>query len=89
MNVYLWPGYDLLSSNEQTLLRHLSVFVDGWTLDAAEAMLAETTRRWPQDPGNDLLVDTVGVVTHQSLPRELEENALVGRLAHRTETPYF
>lgn len=25
-------------------------------LDAAEAMLAETTRRWPQDPGNDLLV---------------------------------
>jgi len=34
-------SYDLLSSNEQTLLRHLSVFVDGWTLDAAEAICSE------------------------------------------------
>ncbi len=31
-------SYDLLSSTEQALLRRLSVFVDGWTLDAAEAV---------------------------------------------------
>lgn len=31
-------SYDLLAPNEQTLLRRLAVFVDGWTLDAAEAI---------------------------------------------------
>jgi predicted ATPase/class 3 adenylate cyclase len=31
-------SYDLLSSEEQRLFRHLAVFVDGWNLDAAEAI---------------------------------------------------
>ncbi len=31
-------SYDLLSSNDQALLRRLSVFVGGWTLEAAEAV---------------------------------------------------
>ena len=31
-------GYDLLSEKERTLLRRLSVFVGGWTLEAAEAV---------------------------------------------------
>jgi predicted ATPase len=31
-------SYNLLSDEEKTLLRHLSVFVGGWTLDAAEAV---------------------------------------------------
>jgi predicted ATPase/DNA-binding XRE family transcriptional regulator len=31
-------GYDLLDPPEQTLFRRLSVFVGGWTLDAAEAV---------------------------------------------------
>ncbi len=31
-------SYDLLTPTEQTLLRRLSVFVDGWTLDTAEAI---------------------------------------------------
>ncbi len=31
-------SYDLLSSEEQTLLRQLSVFAGGWTFDAAEAV---------------------------------------------------
>ena len=31
-------SYDLLSSEEQRLFRHLAVFVDGWDLDAAEAI---------------------------------------------------
>src|SRR5947199_9756772 len=31
-------SYDLLSPEEQKLFRHLAVFVDGWSLEAAEAM---------------------------------------------------
>lgn len=33
-------SYDLLSESERTLLRRLSVFVDGWTYEAAEAVCA-------------------------------------------------
>lgn len=36
----MW-SYDLLSPAEQALLRRLSVFVDGWTLDAAERVCAD------------------------------------------------
>ena len=39
-------SYDLLSSEEQALFRRLAVFVDGCTLDAAEAVCAP-----PVDPG--------------------------------------
>src|SRR2546430_219436 len=31
-------SYDLLSTEEQKLFRHLAVFVDGWSLEAAEAI---------------------------------------------------
>ena len=34
-------SYDLLSAEEQTLLRRLSVFAGGWTLEAAEAVCAD------------------------------------------------
>jgi class 3 adenylate cyclase len=34
-------SYDLLSPEEQTLLRRLSVFAGGWTLEAAEAVCAD------------------------------------------------
>ena len=34
-------SYDLLSDQEQTLLRRLSVFAGSWTLEAAEAVCAE------------------------------------------------
>ena len=34
-------SYDLLSTEEQTLLRRLSVFAGGWTLEAAEAVCAD------------------------------------------------
>jgi predicted ATPase/DNA-binding XRE family transcriptional regulator len=35
-------SYDLLSPTEQTLFQHLSVFVNGWTLEAAESIAADT-----------------------------------------------
>jgi non-specific serine/threonine protein kinase len=34
-------SYDLLSEEEQVLLRRLSVFAGGWTLEAAEAVCAD------------------------------------------------
>ncbi|MBV9357985.1 MAG: helix-turn-helix domain-containing protein, partial [Chloroflexi bacterium] len=34
-------SYDLLGAAEQTLLRRLAIFVDGWTLDAAVAVCAD------------------------------------------------
>ena len=34
-------SYDLLSEPERTLLRRLSVFAGGWTLEAAEAICGE------------------------------------------------
>jgi non-specific serine/threonine protein kinase len=36
-NTIAW-SYDLLSEDEQRLFRHLSVFVGGWSLEAAEAL---------------------------------------------------
>ena len=35
-------SYDLLASNERMLLDRISVFVGGWTLDATEAICADT-----------------------------------------------
>src|SRR5579884_1602142 len=41
-------SYELLSEAERTLLRRLSVFVGGWTLEAAEAICADSS---PSTPG--------------------------------------
>jgi predicted ATPase/class 3 adenylate cyclase len=39
-------SYDLLSERERALLRCLSVFAGGWTLEAAEAVCAEGVEEW-------------------------------------------
>jgi predicted ATPase/class 3 adenylate cyclase len=63
-------SYDLLSSDEQTLFRQLAVFVDGFTLDAAE-MLGETAAT-PVFDALQSLVDKSLVVSGDGRFRMLE-----------------
>jgi predicted ATPase/transcriptional regulator with XRE-family HTH domain len=59
-------SYDLLGPQEQTLFRHLGVFVGGFTLDAAEAVTADSDL--PRSDVLDQLSSLVAgslVVTHQ------------------------
>ncbi|MGH2358181.1 MAG: ATP-binding protein, partial [Candidatus Limnocylindria bacterium] len=58
-------SYALLPAAEQSLLRHLAVFVGGWTLDAAEAVGR------PAELGLDAL-DGVAALLDQSLIRREE-----------------
>jgi predicted ATPase/transcriptional regulator with XRE-family HTH domain len=53
-------SYDLLSAAEQTLLRRLSVFSGGWTLEAAEAVCGG------DDPHGEVL-DILGSLVDRSL----------------------
>lgn len=45
-------SYDLLSEPERVLLRRLSVFAGGWTLDAAESVTTLDSRPDPVDKGS-------------------------------------
>jgi predicted ATPase len=47
-------SWDLLSEPERVLLRRLSVFAGGWTLEAAEAVCADDGRRTTEDGGGGL-----------------------------------
>ena len=60
-NTIAW-SYDLLSADQQTLLRQLAVFNGGWTLEAAEAV---------NENGSDV-IDTIAALVDQSLIRQLE-----------------
>jgi predicted ATPase len=59
-------SYDLLTTNEQTLFRRLAVFVDGFTLPAAQAV-----GNAAGDLGVDVL-DLVAALVDQSLVRSVE-----------------
>jgi predicted ATPase/DNA-binding SARP family transcriptional activator len=55
-------SHDLLTSNEQTFFRRLSVFVGGWSLDGAEVIA-----RIKGDTNTIDAVETLGVLIDQSL----------------------
>jgi tetratricopeptide (TPR) repeat protein len=58
-------SYDLLDENERSVLRRLSVFVGGCTLEAAEAVCGRA--------GGDVL-DTLGSLIDNSLVKQREQN---------------
>lgn len=62
-------SYELLGTAEQALLRRLSVFAGGWTLEAAEAVLADwALETWPDDPDPPVSVlDGVARLVNKSL----------------------
>lgn len=62
-------SYDLLSPEEQKLFRHLAVFVDGWSLEAAEAICMARGRL-----AEDML-DGMASLVDKSLLRQEESAA--------------
>jgi non-specific serine/threonine protein kinase len=54
-------SWRLLSTEEQALLRRVSVFVGGWTLEAAEAVCRS------DEPGADSVADVLGRLVSKSL----------------------
>jgi predicted ATPase/DNA-binding CsgD family transcriptional regulator len=63
-------SYDLLASNEQQLFRQLCVFVGGWTLEAAEAVVAGDAR---SGEGSDVLAGLTTLIEH-SLVKQVDQD---------------
>ena len=76
-------SYDLLSASEQLLLRHLAVFVGGFTLETAERV-AGVGSQVPETPPVDFLSDT-----RHPTPDTLDliASLLDNNLIRRAETP--
>jgi predicted ATPase len=64
-------SYDLLAPNEQRLFRRLAVFVDGWTLEAAEAVIHEDSD--PATGSGQAVMDGLLSLVEQSLVVEREQ----------------
>jgi excisionase family DNA binding protein len=60
-------SYDLLSTDQQTLFRHLAVFAGGFDLEAATEIAECTLRRGEEDSDALSAVDLVGALLDQSL----------------------
>ena len=58
-------SHDLLSSDEKALFRRLAVFAGGWTLEAAEAVVADAS-----DLGMDILEGMASLVDNSLLRQE-------------------
>jgi non-specific serine/threonine protein kinase len=69
-------SYDLLPRSEQALLRHLSVFAGGWTLDASEAA-GDTRRPHGRVSGGDHAVPPARDSTAVDLLARLVDKSLV------------
>jgi predicted ATPase len=72
-------SYDLLSEDERQLLRRLAVFVGGWTLEAAEAVVGESDRATDGGGASGIdVLDGLASLVEQSLvvQREQPDGAL-------------
>jgi predicted ATPase/DNA-binding SARP family transcriptional activator len=56
-------SHELLGPPQQTLLRRLSIFADGWTLEAAEAVCADDEERTPPNKTLLLTSDVLDLLT--------------------------
>lgn len=65
-NAIAW-SYDLLSREEQALFRKLSVFSGGWTLEAAEAVCAQTSE------DRQAVVSRLATLVDQSLATQRQQ----------------
>ncbi|HEY7033098.1 MAG TPA: LuxR C-terminal-related transcriptional regulator [Thermomicrobiales bacterium] len=74
-------SFDLLSSDDRVLLRRLAVFVGGFDLEAAEAVMAEGGRRRAEEtdsrpasrlPPSASVLDGITSLVDQSLVRQVE-----------------
>ncbi|MCC6176269.1 MAG: hypothetical protein IT305_13260 [Chloroflexi bacterium] len=73
-------SYDLLAEEERVLLRRLSVFSGGWTLDAAEAVCAFEADEAPSFDQHDVLGLLVGLVDKSLVIAEPESS---GQMRYR------
>jgi tetratricopeptide (TPR) repeat protein len=65
-------SYDLLRNDQQRILRQLSVFVGGWTVEAAEVLCTEDLLH---DPGSGLgMLDAIGELIDQSLVQQIRQS---------------
>lgn len=69
-NAIAW-SYDLLPPAEQTLLRRLSAFVGGWTLEAAEAICNDEQLETPTAP-LPTVFDGLAVLLDHSLLQQMD-----------------
>jgi predicted ATPase/DNA-binding CsgD family transcriptional regulator len=65
-------SYNLLSSNDQVLLRTLSVFPDGFSLEAATALIDRVPLTFRQ-PESSMLLDGIGLLVDSNLLHQEEE----------------
>jgi predicted ATPase/transcriptional regulator with XRE-family HTH domain len=61
-------SYDLLNASQQRLFRRLAVFVDGWTLAAAQAVCCE------DDPPVARIIDELAILVNSSLVVQEEQD---------------
>ena len=72
-------SFDLLGDRERTVLRRVSVFVDGWTIDAAQIVCRDDAI------DADAVVDTIASLVEKSLVVAVRDiDALRYRLLHTT-----
>jgi predicted ATPase/DNA-binding CsgD family transcriptional regulator len=75
-NTLKW-SYDLLNPQEQRLFRRLAVFVGGWTLEAAEAVINASQ---PRDRADVSVLDGVASLLDKSLLVQIEQQSEEPRL---------